>query len=207
MEDELAERFQQGAFLPESIGVALEHHMHRADALREPRVLHGGRIEYRREITTRRLPRDEADERLARVEHAVAPALLRGWRSGVNLTRRERDDAPRRMDVLAATEERERGAALDDAEDVLVVRVRSEPLTCVPRAQQLDGLEHAHARHRRRLGADRAVGHRLRVGSGWHRPKLTRWPGVLHTSNRERTRPATRACYSCTISRCRQRRA
>ena len=168
MENEVAEGFQQGTFLPESIHVALEHHMHRADALREPRILHRGRIEYGREIPARRLPRDEADERLARVEHAVTPALLGGRCSGMNLARRERDDAPRRMDVLAATEERERGAARDDAEDVLVVRVRSEPLTRIPRAQQLDGLEHAHARHRRRLGADRSVGHRLRVGGGWH---------------------------------------
>jgi hypothetical protein len=122
----------------------------------------------------------------------------------MNFTRRERDDTAGGMDVLAAAEERERGAALDNAEDILGVRVRSESLACVPCAEQFQWLEHAYARHRRRFDVNWSGRHRL---IGGYARKLTPGARRLHTTGRERARPAIEnpprrqsACYSCTIS-------
>jgi hypothetical protein len=77
----------------------------------------------------------------------------------VDFARRERDHRADRVDVLGAAKRRPGGAGLDDAKDVLVVRMRRESLTRVAGTEELERLEHANPRHRCRLGCDRSLGH------------------------------------------------
>jgi len=66
------------------------------------------------------------------------------------------------MHILRATEERARGARLDDAEHELAMGVRREALSRVPGSQDLERLDDAHARHGRRFGRSQSRGHRSR---------------------------------------------
>jgi hypothetical protein len=67
----------------------------------------------------------------------------------VHLAGRERDYSANRVNVFAAAKHRARRTILDDAEDILIVRMRRESLPSVSCAEQLEWLEYAHARHRR----------------------------------------------------------
>jgi hypothetical protein len=66
----------------------------------------------------------------------------------VYLAGRERDYGADRVNIFATAKYGACGAVLYDAKDVLIMRVRREALPSVSGAQQLERLEHAHARHR-----------------------------------------------------------
>ena len=110
MQHEVAERFQERALLPHAIRVALEHDVHLEYAIGEVGVVYVRALERRREVAARRFTRDEPKERLARVQCAVAPALVGRGRTGVYVPGSEGDHRTDRMNVLAAPKRRSRRA-------------------------------------------------------------------------------------------------
>src|SRR4030095_10699509 len=95
----------------------------------EPRTGHARTGERWSELSSGRLPSDETHERLARIEHPIAPPVTRRWRSGVHLSRTARDHGPRDVYVLGAAKEGACRTSFDHAEHELVMGVWGETLS------------------------------------------------------------------------------
>src|SRR4029450_2185647 len=105
MDHDLANVLEQCTLLLQAVRITFEDDVGRAEAIRQHRTVPARAVECGSEPASGGLPRDEAHERLAGIEHPIAPPLTRRWRSGVHLARTERDHGPRDVYVLGAAKE------------------------------------------------------------------------------------------------------